>query len=174
MKAPARPPRKGSWSKPLADFVGKVIDPVMARQGFGQSDIIMHWGDIVGPRFAAVSQPLRLQWPPRGRARSPEAAVEPATLIVRVEGGFALELQHLAPLLIERINGRLGWRCVGKLAFRQGPVSIAAPRRVRPAPPNEDAVRRAGETTATIEDEALRGALTRLGARILSRPRAKS
>jgi hypothetical protein len=167
------PPRKGPWSRPLADFVGKALDPVLARQGFGQSDVITHWKDIVGPRFAEVSEPLRLKWPPRGKASAPEAP-EPATLVVRVESGFALELQHLAPLIVERINARLGWRCVGRLSFRQGPLASPKPQRARPAALDEAALRRAADATAQVEDAPLREALTRLGARILSRPRAKT
>jgi hypothetical protein len=38
------------------------------------------------------------------------------TLTVRVEGAFALELQHLGPLVIERINRHYGWACVGREA----------------------------------------------------------
>ena len=70
---------------------------------------------------------------PRGGA-DPDARPEPATLVVRVESAFALELQHLAPLLIERINAHYGWRCVGRLVLKQGPVRAAqagAPARRR-------------------------------------------
>ena len=58
-------PRKEPWSRPLADLVGPIIDPVLAKRGFGQSDVILYWDEIVGERLAAMSQPLRLNWPPR-------------------------------------------------------------------------------------------------------------
>src|SRR5438552_12636848 len=93
---------KNSWSRPLAEFVQTAIDPVVTRQGFGQSSFILFWDDIVGERFAAISQPGKLQWPPRGRDRAADNGMAPATLVIRVETGFALELQHLAPVLIER------------------------------------------------------------------------
>ncbi len=167
-------PRKGSWSKPLAEFVGRAIDPVLAKQGFGQSEIVMAWPGIVGARLAGVSEPLRLQWPSRGRHPAPDAPPQPATLIIRVESGFGLELQHLAPLVIERINGRLGWRCVGKLAFRQGP--LAGHSSARPVRPKIDpaAARKATDETAAVEDPGLRAALARLGSRVYSSPRAKT
>jgi hypothetical protein len=93
---------------------------------------------------------------------------------VRVESAFALELQHLAPLLIERINAHYGWRCVGRLVLKQGPVP--RPRPARPALPelsSEDHARLA-ETTAGIAEEPLREALTRLGSAVVAGARAKA
>ena len=143
-----------------------MIDPVLARQGFGESDIILHWDDIVGARLAAVSRPLELKWPPRPAGRRAEMPAQPATLVVRVDGAFALELQHLAEQVLARLNAHLGWRCVGKLAFRQGPIeppAATAPRRVRPS---IAALAAASERMHGIEDAGLREALARLGAHV--------
>ena len=169
-QAPAKPRRQAP--KPLADLIGGAIDPLLAKQGFGESDIIMNWDDIVGARLAAVTEPLKLQWPMRGAKRSPDMPVEPATLVLKVEGAFAIEVQHMADLLCQRINGRLGWRCVGRIAIRQGPVERPAPKRPV-APPPAQAVEKAKGLAQGIEDEELREALTRLGARVLSQRRAK-
>ena len=156
-------PRKRPWSQPLADLVGSLIDPVLARQGFGEADIILHWDDIVGARLSAVSRPLQLKWPPRppGRIEPPQ----PATLVVRVESAFALELQHSADQVLARVNAHLGWRCVGKLAFRQGPVEAPAARGAgHGRPPAPAALEKAAAGLGAIEDEGLRAALARLGA----------
>ena len=118
--------------KPLADFVDSCLGPALRAQGFAASDVITAWPEIAGERLAAFSRPVRLEWPRRGRP-DPDARPEPAALIVRVESAFALELQHLAPLLIERINAHYGWRCVGRLVLKQGPVP--RPKQARPAPP---------------------------------------
>ena len=90
-----------------------------------------------------------------------------ATLILRVEGVFALELQHLAPMLVERVNAHLGWRCIGKLALRQAPLQGRPPAKPPPSPPSPAAVERARDLVAGIEDDALRKALVRLGSRVL-------
>src|SRR5438270_388996 len=79
------------------------------------------WPEIVGERLAKVCEPISLEWA-RG-PRTGEDERQPATLVVRVEGAFGLEVQHLAPALLERINSHFGWRCAGKLAIRQGRVS---------------------------------------------------
>jgi hypothetical protein len=164
------PRKKFSKPVPLADLVGGAVEPVLAKQGFGQSSLILHWDDIVGARLGACSEPIKLQWPPRHAQRSafrpPDAAPEPATLIVRVAGGMAIEIQHLAPQLIERVNSHLGWRAVGRLAIRQGPLEKGFAKPAI-APPDAEALAEARQVTEGVEDEVLREALTRLGARAL-------
>ena len=157
---------KNAWSRPLADLVEPCISPVLARYGFGQADVITCWPDIVGERVASYSEPIRLQWPRRPRP-GPDGGREPATLILRVEGGGALELQHMAAAIIERVNTHLGWRCVGRLAFRQAPLLGRAGPKPRPAPPAPAAVAEARAATRGIAEEGLREALVRLGARAL-------
>jgi hypothetical protein len=157
----------------VTDLIGGTLDPLLAKQGFGESDIILNWDEIAGERLAAVTEPLKLQWPSRGAKRSPDAPAEPATLVLRVEGAFAIEVQHLAPLLCERINGRLGWRCVGKIALRQGPIERRAKGPAGPPPPSAEAVAAAGRLVEGVADEGLREALTRLGARVLTKPPVK-
>ncbi|WP_246725414.1 DUF721 domain-containing protein [Beijerinckia sp. L45] len=164
-----RPSRKRSWSQPLADLVGAAIHPVLARQGFGQSDVILNWDDIVGERLAANSQPIKLQWPPRPPGRHPDAPPQSATLQIRVESGFALELQHMADVLIDRINAHLGWRCVGRLAFKQGPIDRLARIKSPRGTVTEAQMAAAAPLTVGVADDALRAALTRLGAHVLSR-----
>lgn len=154
--------------KPLAEFVDVCLGRALAAQGFAASDVILAWADIVGERLAAFSQPLRIDWPRRGAGRSHEDRPDPATLVVRVEGAFALEMQHLAPVVIERVNAYYGWRCVGRLVLKQGPV-----RRPRPAATTgrtltaeEQSV--IGGAVAPIAEEGLRQALDRLGSAVLS------
>jgi hypothetical protein len=159
--------------KPLADLVAPTLDPVLARQGFSEADLLLHWPDIVGSELAAHCAPLKLEWR-RRRASEHRDATPPAVLIVRTEGAFALQLQHMASVVVERVNTHLGWACVGKLALRQGPLpQPAVSRRVRLVP-DAAAQREAGRSTAGVADDNLRNALTRLGASVLSRRRAAS
>jgi hypothetical protein len=156
----------GPWNRPLADLVGKAIDPVLAKQGFGHSDILLYWDEIVGERLASMSEPLSLRWPQRGRGGK-DRGFEPATLVVRVESGFALELQHLSALVIERINAHLGFACVGRLTLKQGPVTRDRAYHVACKPPSDAALAGARATVGNVTDEPLREALVRLGARVL-------
>jgi hypothetical protein len=90
---------------------------------------------------------------------------EPATLVLRVEGPMALEIQHASDTILQRVNRFFGWSAVGRLALRQAPLS----RRDRPAArhaPDPEAVAEVAETLSAVEDEELRAALARLGASI--------
>jgi hypothetical protein len=167
------PQKKWSKPAPLADLVGQAVDPALAKQGFGESSLILHWDDIVGERVAACCEPIKLQWPPRpGKAstkRPPDAPLEPATLVLRVSGAMALEIQHMSPVLIERVNAHLGWRAVGRIAIRQGPLERAS-RPARRPPPDAEALALATQAAQGVDDEALRAALILLGARALRGP----
>src|SRR6478736_83278 len=86
-------------------------------------------------------------------------------LVPRVEGPMALEIQHSADVILQRVNRFFGWSAVGKLAFRQAPLSRAR-RPTRPAPPDAKSVAGVAERLGDIEDEQLKSALARLGAAI--------
>ena len=85
---------------------------------------------------------------------------------MRVESAFALEVQHLAPIIIERVNARYGWRCIGRLAFRQGPVGRERNKKPDLKAPSPAAVAEAASRLGAFENEGLRDALARLGAGI--------
>jgi hypothetical protein len=154
--------RKRRAARPLADLVGECVNQAFSRQGFAAIEIITHWEDIVGPELARRSEPLRLYWP---RREEPDAV---GTLAVRVEGAYAIELQHTAPVVIERVNRYFGWRCVGRIAIRQGPVAKrAAPPAVRE--PEAAAVEEIAQAIGPFEDASLARSLARLGALVRGR-----
>ena len=139
----------------------------LRRQGFAQAEVITRWPEIVGLSLAETTAPLKLTF-----ARG---ARQGGTLHVRVTPAAALELQHQAPVVIDRINGYYGYRAVARLALTQGPVAGAH----RAAPPTasisdntalDEADRQGLETTlGDVQDTALKDALSRLGSHILTR-----
>lgn len=161
------PPRKPR-ARQLADFLPETLDPLVAKLGMSQATLVLDWAEIVGERIAGVCEPARLRWPPRGPKTDPTRAADPATLQLRVAAGFGLEIQHLAPTIMERVNAHLGWRCVGKIALRQEPLERRG-KPVRRKPRIDPAAQAEAEAAARgIEDDGLRAALIRLGAAALS------
>jgi hypothetical protein len=161
----AAPSRRKPNAAPLADLVGKTVGDAFARQGFAAVEIVTHWQEIVGDDLAKRSEPMKLTWP---RRDDPDTV---GVLQIRVEGAYALEIQHLQPVIIERVNRYFGWRCVGRLAIRQGPV---ASRRKRPAPRKEPSAEEIDKTRKEIgkfEDDALANSVAKLGALIKDRGR---
>jgi len=150
----------------VAAPLSKVAGPVLKRRGLAGGRVVAEWPEIVGATLAACSCPERLSQPRDGG---------PGTLKIRVDGPLAVELQHLEPVIVERINGYFGYRAVARLSMVRGPLPRRAPRAEEPPPaPNADALERAAARAAGIADEALRDALTSLGAHVLSRRRGRA
>ena len=141
----------------LSELAAGYLAESFKRQGFASTELVTRWRDIVGPEIAAHAEPMKLQW---RRAIDGEPS-EPATLVLRVEGPAAIEIQHLSNIILERVNRFFGWQAVGRLALRQAPLT----RRDRPPPPRADpeAAARLAGTFTEVKDDALRMALARLG-----------
>ncbi len=155
MNKPAR-----SFAKPLRDLLGKVVGDTFTRQGFASAELVTRWPEIAGAEIAAHSEPIKIQWP-----RPDQTGIRPpGTLVLRVEGPAAIEIQHLAHLICERVNRFLGWRAVERITFRQAPLQ-RTPRRSGPKPDAAAAARLAA-SLPEIADDNLRAALARLGAAV--------
>ena len=89
----------------------------------------------------------------------------PATLVLRVEGPVALEIQHLSGVIIERVNRFFGWRAVGRIQIRQAPLARREKKKP-PPPPDPEVVARLAAGMADVADDDLRDALARLGASV--------
>ena len=152
---------RATSAKPLSVLLSDVFSDAYAKQGFAARELVTRWAEIAGPEIAAHSEPLKMQWP-RPVEGQPQ---EPATLVLRVEGPTALEIQHASDVILQRVNRFFGWSAVGRLALRQAPLA----RRDRPAAPSAPdpkAVAKIAEGLSAVEDEDLRAALARLGASI--------
>ena len=148
-------------AKPLSVLLSDVFSDAYARQGFAARELVTRWAEIAGAEIARHSEPLKLQWP-RPVEGQPQ---EPATLILRVEGPAALEIQHSSDVILQRVNRFFGWSAVGRLALRQAPLSRRDKARATTAPDAAEVAKMA-ETLTSVEDKDLRTALARLGASI--------
>ena len=148
-------------AKPLSVLLGDVFSDAYAKQGFAARELVTRWAEIAGAEVARHSEPLRMQWPRPVEGQPPE----PATLVLRVEGPMALEIQHSSDVILERVNRFFGWSAVGRLALRQAPLSRRGQPKPSPAP-DPQSVAKVAETLSAVEDEELRAALARLGASI--------
>jgi hypothetical protein len=146
--------------RPLAEVLRKTLTDAFAKQGFAAVELVTRWREIVGAEIAAHSEPEKIQWPRTPQART---APEPGTLMLRVEGPAAVEIQHLSDVIVERVNQFFGWQAVAGVRLRQAPLSRRAGPRPAPAP-DPAAMTRIAASLPEIKDEKLRHALARLGA----------
>jgi len=149
----------------LADLLGSCLSRTLARQGFASTELVTRWPEIAGDEIAAHAEPIKIQWP---RGTEVDAA-EPGTLVLRVDGPTAIEIQHLSGVILERVNRFFGWRAIGRIALRQAP--IVRRRRAPPAAaPGAEATALVAATLTGFADEDLRQALARLGASVRQTP----
>lgn len=149
----------------IAALVGTATKPALAKRGFAAARIIADWSTIVGEPLARASIPERL-------VRDPKT--ETATLVIKVSSGIALELQHLEPLVIERINSHFGFRAVTKLRLIQGPVPVVKVPDAAPAPLPVKLGDTVEARLARLGDDDLREALGRLGQAVARHRRPNS
>lgn len=137
-----------------------VAAPILARHGGVLARLKAGWAAAVGAELAAVSWPENLS--------------RDGALKLRVRPAFALEIQHSAPLLIERVNLYLGRAAISRLSLVQGPLPLAAPSRAPPPPLLDPAEQRALDASlADVADPELREALAGLGRLVLAGKQAK-
>lgn len=148
----------------IGNKVMKVASDLYRQRGFSQAHILAHWAAIVGSQLAEFSSPEKLTYP-----RKAEEGQSAGILTIRVEGPAAVEIRHLEPQILERINGFYGYRAVERLKLIQAPLPRKPyRRRYRPAP--LDAASRAAlaQSLESIEEPALKNALAKLGERVFS------
>lgn len=150
-------PRK---PRSLADAIRKVTSPIFRKRGFVEQEMLTRWPVIVGEVVAQNSQPERVSFPREGR--------EGGTLFLKASGAFALELQHLEPQILERINAYYGYRAVTKIAIKQGTI-VREPVAIKRIPKPLSADQRDTIDTATrnTRDPRLRDALKAVGTHIM-------
>jgi hypothetical protein len=152
---------KPSFPTPLAALVGRCVANAFKRQGFTSCELVTYWEEIVGAEIAAHAEPIRMQWT---RAADPDES-PPATLVLRVEGPAAIEIQHQSAVIVERVNRYFGWQALAGIALRQAPLARRRAKRSRPVIDQRLADAISSRMTG-IADDGLRAALGRLGAAI--------
>ncbi len=160
-------PRRPQGLRSLASVTPALTDPLFRKRGFVEARIPRDWPDIVGATLAAACIPEALDFP-RGRR-------DGATLRLRAVPGRALEIQHLAPQIVERVNGHFGWAAVERLTIRQGPLPPPRPStrpRLRDLADGERAA--IHNRVAGIADPDLRSKLAALGERLAARQPGKA
>jgi hypothetical protein len=152
--AAAKEPQRALRARSVSDMLPDVGRAAFRRFGFVQSSIVSRWREIVGERYAAVSSPESIRFPPGRRSEG--------VLNLVVEGAHAPMMQHVTPVIVERVNRFFGYSAVERVVFKQGVVQLAkakariAPPSLRPIPTD------IGDSLRGIADPELRAVLEAL------------
>jgi hypothetical protein len=153
-KKKAAEPGRSKRVRAVSDLLPRAGGAAFRRFGFVQSAIVSRWSEIVGPRYAAVSAPESIRFPVGKKSGG--------ILTLVVEGAHAPVMQHVAPVIQERVNAFFGYPAVARVSFRQGLVQ-AAKAKPRPAPPSLRPIPvELGESLREVADPELRACLESL------------
>jgi hypothetical protein len=151
-KQPEAP--RANRARAVSDIVPDIGRAAFRRFGFVQSSIVSRWREIVGDRYAAVSSPESIRFPAGKRSDG--------VLNLIVEGAHAPMMQHVAPVIVERVNRFFGYQAVSRVAFRQGLVQVARTK-ARTAPPSLRPIPvELGDSLREVADPELRAILESL------------
>src|SRR5215471_17932212 len=92
----------------------------LGGRGFAEAGLITEWAAVVGEDIARMSRPIQLAFP-RGERKG-------GVLTVACSGAAALELQHLKPQILDRVNTHFGYGAVRDIRFKQGEAPRRTPR----------------------------------------------
>jgi hypothetical protein len=155
--------RKGQEDSPRScraraagELVGDIGGQSFRRFGFVQSSIVSRWAEIVGERYARASCPESIKFPAGKKVGG--------ALTLMVDGAHAPLIQHLTPMIVERVNRFFGYAAINRIVFKQGRPPAPAPRperpQLRPVP------KELGEGLREIADPELRACLESLASQI--------
>ena len=147
-------PQRSRRARSVSDMLPDVGRAAFRRFGFVQSSVVSRWREIVGERYAGVSTPESIRFP-HGRRSD-------GVLTLVVEGAHAPMMQHVAPVIMERVNRFFGYPAVERLAFKQGIVKVAKAK-ARTAPPSLRPIPvELGDSLREVADPELRACLESL------------
>jgi hypothetical protein len=167
----ARTPHISS-ARAVGSFLPRLTRKAFEKYGFSSAALLTDWAAIVGGEIGSYTRPERLKWPRSVESYSKvenSAVGRPGgTLVLRVDGPRAIELQYKSRQILERINAYFGYRAVAEIRFLQAPIE----GQHHPTPPyiaSEIAVPAApSPNSIAVADDALRSALARLQANVLA------
>ncbi|MEI9927917.1 MAG: DciA family protein [Sphingomonas sp.] len=153
-RQPRPEPQRSNRARPVSELLGDVGRATFRKFGFVQHSVVSRWSEIVGERYARVSAPESIRFPPGKRAGG--------VLSLVVAGAHAPMMQHIAPEIVERVNRFFGYQAVARVAIRHGQVKRA--ERAAPQPELVPAPEELGRNLRGIADPELKAVLESLAA----------
>ena len=149
--------------KTIGTNVTKIVKPLISKRGFGNSEIINNWVNIVGDKLAQNITPQKISY-------NNNSNVEGVLLLRVNSSSVALELQYIEKQIVNKINTYFGFSAIGRIKIIQGPI---------PAPEKKIAnkIKTVANTDKieldrkldSVKDPDLRVALAALGAAIIKK-----
>ena len=99
--------------KSLLKITENIVEKNLSRLGSIQNHIFFNWAHIAG-QYADITIPHKIKY---GRKKNIDGQI-----IIKVQNGFGLEVQHSIPLLLDQINARFGFKAISKIKIIQADI----------------------------------------------------
>lgn len=117
--APMAEPARSYAPRGIAALLAPVIRPAFRKRAPAAAQLLADWDALAGPQLAARAAPVKFAG---------------GTLTLACTGPAAMELQHLAPQIIARLNQGVGQTMVERLRFIQQASEPVFKAKIRPVP----------------------------------------
>lgn len=171
MKRPEK--RRGRGFQSASGASRGIVRTLAGKKGFAEADVLLRWAEIVGEGHRGLCHPQSVKF-------SSDRSLG-ATLVLECTSARAPEVEHLKPVLIDRVNQFYGYRAIGRIrvvqtgqaqGFAEAKAGFQGPER-ESTEPTQAQQASAARLAEGIENPGLRAALTRMGAHVLAQGRAK-
>jgi hypothetical protein len=164
MKAPQQTNTTRGFSRAATLIQGR-IRKASEDRGFAVTRLLTHWPEVVGESVAKIATPVNVSYGKGGMG---------ATLTLLTTGSQAPMLEMQKDQICEKVNACYGYRAIARVRITQTAPTGFADGRVAFAPaaktkktPSEAVQSTARNLSEGIESDALRAALTALGANVI-------
>ena len=96
--------------KSLLKITENIVEKSLSRLGYIQNHIFFNWVHIAG-QYAEITIPYKIKF---DRKKNIDGQI-----IIKVQNGFGLEVQHAIPYLLDQINARFGFKAISKIKIIQ-------------------------------------------------------
>jgi hypothetical protein len=154
--------KRGGGPRPLAYSIKSNTKAIFGKRGLADGAILTDWKIIAGEYLAAHSQPEQIAY---------SKGNDSGSLHLRIDSGsMATEMQHLQPLLIERINSYFGFKAIDRIKVTQGPLPTKKNKQ-QWSPRNLDFEEESklAQSLMDVQDDDLREVLKVLGRAVIGR-----
>lgn len=140
------------FPKTLSQVIEPLTRPVFKAQGPSVARLLLEWPGIVGNELASHTHPEKITFP-RGKKTD-------GCLTIAVENGFATDIQHIQPLILERLATYSGHKGINRLAIKPAFIAPSSTsKKPKSAPPLAPT---SVKMTENVTDNELKEALTSL------------
>ena len=149
--------------KTIGTNVTKLVKPLISKRGFGNSEIINNWVNIVGDKLAQNITPQKISY-------NRNSNVDGVLLLRVNSSSVALEIQYIEKQIVNKINTYFGFSAIGRIKIIQGPIPTPEKKIV-------DKIKTVANTDKielerklnSVKDPDLRVALAALGTAIIKK-----